>query len=94
MNDCRFNGISRNNLSKIKDGAYAKNIDGKQSKGTHWVLLFIDSNEAVHFDYFGSKYIPQEVLSKIIDKSITHNIFRTQSDDSIMRGCYCMAFIV
>ena len=39
-------------------------------------LLFIDRNTAVYFDSFGTEYIPQEVLSKIRNKSITHNIFR------------------
>ena len=39
------------------------------------------------------EYIPQEVLSKIRDKSITHNIFRIQDNDSIMCGFYCIAFI-
>ena len=32
----RFNGVfSRNNLPRIKDGAYAKNIDDENSKGTN-----------------------------------------------------------
>ena len=65
----------------------------KNSKGTHWVLLFIDKNTAVYFDSFGIEYIPQEVLNKIKDKSITHNIFRIQDNESIMCGFYCIAFI-
>ena len=44
-------------------------------------------------DSFGIEYIPQEVLNKIRDKSITHNKFRIESDDSIMCGFYCIAFI-
>ena len=32
----RFNGVySRDNLSRIKEGAYAINLDYKPSKGTH-----------------------------------------------------------
>ena len=27
------------------------------------------------------------------DKSITHNILRTQNNESIMHGFYCVAFI-
>ena len=42
---------------------------------------------------FGIEYIPQEVLNKIKDKSITHNIFRIQDNESIMCGFYCIAFI-
>ena len=56
----RFNGVfSRNNLPKIKDGAYIINLDDKNSKGTHWVSLFIDRNVAVYFDSFAFEYIPQ-----------------------------------
>ena len=44
----RFNGVFlRNNLPRIKDGAYVINLDDKKSKGTHWVSLFIDKNTAV-----------------------------------------------
>ena len=46
-----------------------------------------------YFDSFEIEDIPQEVFSKIKDKSITHNILRIQSDYSIMCGFYCIAFI-
>ena len=39
------------------------------------------------------EYIPQEVLNKIRDKSITHNIFRIQDNDLIMCKFNCIAFI-
>ena len=93
-NDCSFNGVfPSKNLPRIKNGAYVINLDDKKSKVTHWVSLFIDRNTAVYFDSFGTEYIPQEVLNKIEDKSITHNIFRIQDDDSIMCGFYCITFI-
>ena len=58
--DCRFNGVFlRNNLPRIKDGTHVKNLDDKNSKGTHWILLFVDRNLAVYFDFFGIEYIPQ-----------------------------------
>ena len=69
------------------------NLDNKQSKGTHWFSLFIDQNSAVSFDSFGIEYVPQEVLNKIRAKSITHNIFRMQNNESIMCEFYCIAFI-
>ena len=47
----------------------------------------------MYFDYFGTEYIPQEVLNKIKDKSITHNIFRVQVNESIISGFYCIDFI-
>ena len=90
----RFSGVfSRDNLLRIKDGAYVIKLDGQQSKGTNWISLFIDRNKALYFYSFGIVYIPQEVINKIKDKSITHNIFRIYSDDSIICGFYCITFI-
>ena len=39
------------------------------------------------------KNISQEVLNKIKDKSITHNIIRIQYNDSVMCRFYCITFI-
>ena len=64
-----------------------------KSKGTHWVSLFIDSNTALYFDSCGIEYIPQEVLNKIRDKSVTHNILRIQDNESITGGFYFITFI-
>ena len=37
----RFNGVSsRNNLPRIKDGAYVINLDDKNSKGAQWVSFY------------------------------------------------------
>ena len=69
------------------------NLDDKKSKETHWVSLFIDRNTAVYFDSFGTEYIPQEVLNKIKDKSVIHNIFRIQDNESIMCKFYCIVFV-
>ena len=55
--------------------------------------MFIDRNTAVCFDSFGIEYITQEVLNKIREKSITHNIFRIQDNDSVICGFYCIAFV-
>ena len=43
--------------------------------------------------FFGIEHIAADVLNKTKDKSITHNIFRAQSHDSIMCGFYCITFI-
>ena len=42
---------------------------------------------------FGIEYIPQEVLNKARDKSITRNIFRLQDNESITCGFQCFAFL-
>ena len=39
-NKTRFNGVySRDNLPKIKDGAYVINLDECSDIGTHWITL-------------------------------------------------------
>ena len=76
-----------------QDGGYVIIFNDKNSKGTHWVSLFISQNRAVSFDSFGIEYILQEVLNKIKDKSITHNIFRILDNESIIGGFYCITFI-
>ena len=43
--------------------------------------------------WHGVEYIPQEVSNKIKDKSITHNIFGIQDNESIISGFCCVAFI-
>ena len=44
----KFNGFySRNNLLKIKDGAYVINLDEYKSIGTHWIALYANANNLV-----------------------------------------------
>ena len=47
----------RENLPKRKDRMYAINLKDKQSKGTHWVVLFIYKNKAVYYVSFGTEHI-------------------------------------
>ena len=56
-------------------------------KGAHWVSLFIDKDTTVYFDSFEIEYIPQDILSKTKNKSVTHNIV-------IMMILLCVHFIV
>ena len=87
----RFHGLfSRNNLPWINDGVYVISII-KIVKELGFIIF--DKNLALYFDPFDFEYIPQEVLNKIKDKSITHNIFRIQNNESIMCRFYCIAFI-
>ena len=53
-NDPRFNGVySRDNLQKIKDGAYIRNFDGYSDIGTHWVAFYVQNNDVTYFYSFG-----------------------------------------
>ena len=70
--------MTSGSLWNYDNKSYVINLDNKKYKGTQWVPLFVDRNTAAYFDSFGTEYIPQEVLYKIKDKPITHNIFRIQ----------------
>ena len=102
-NEPRINGVySRNNLpNKIKKGAYVINLDDYENTGTHWVSLFVKTNEVIYFDSFGIEHIPKEINKFIRNDTIKSssleriksNIFRIQAYDSIMCGYSCIEFI-
>ena len=83
---------SRNNLpNKIKKGAYVINLDEYENTGTHWIAVFIKTNEVISFDSFGIEHIPKEI-NKFIgnNKKIKANIFGIQA---IMCEYFCIEFI-
>ena len=60
QNESRFNGVySRDNLTKIKDGAYIINLDEYSDIGTHWVALYVQNINFTYFDSFGVEHIPK-----------------------------------
>ena len=71
QNEAKFNGVySRNNLPKIKDGAYVINLGEYASIAIHWIALYVNNNNNVtHFDSFGVEHIPKE-MKKLIRKKI------------------------
>ena len=75
QNESRFNGVySRDNLPKIKDGAYVIYLDECSDIETHWVALYVagaspkdvNNNDVIHFDSFGVEHIPKEIKTLII----------------------------
>ena len=67
QNEPRFNGVySRDNLPKIKDGAYVINLDEYSDIGTHWVALHVNDNDVTYFDSFRVEHIPKEIKTLII----------------------------
>ena len=75
QNESRFNGVySRDNLPKIKDGAYVIYLDECSDIGTHWVALYVagaspkdvNNNDVIYFDSFGVEHIPKEIKTLII----------------------------
>ena len=94
QNEPRFNGVYfRDNLPRIKDGAYAININEYSDIGTHWIGLYVQNNDVTYFGSFGVKHIPEEIKTFIGNKNIKINIFRIQACDSIMCGYFCIGFI-
>ena len=82
---------SRDNLpDKIKNGAYAINLDEYSTIGTHWIALYALNNNVTYFDSFGVEHIPKEI-NKFIDRSlVTVNIYRIQAYDSVMCRYFCI----
>ena len=78
---------------KKKKGAYVITLDEYENTGTHWIALFVKTNEAIYFDSFGIEHIPKEIEHVIGNKEVKANIFRLQTCDSIMCGYYCIDFI-
>ena len=78
QNEPRFNGVySRDNLPKIKDGAYVINLDEYSDIGTHWVALYMQNN-VTYFDSVGVGHIPKEIKTFINNRNIKTNIFTIQ----------------
>ena len=47
----KFNGVcSRNNLPKVKGGAFVINLDELKLIGTHWIALYVSDNNVTYFD--------------------------------------------
>ena len=62
QNELKFNGAySRNNLSKIKDGAFMINLDEYELIGTLSIVLYVNDNNVTYFDSFGVEHIPKEI---------------------------------
>ena len=54
QNEPKFDGVySRNNLPKIKDGAYVINFDEFKS-------LYVNGDNVTYFYSFGAEFIPKE----------------------------------
>ena len=74
QNEPRFNGVcSRDNLPKMKDGAYIINLDEYSDIGTHWVALYMQNNNnnkknnsVVYFDSFSVEHIPKKLKHLLI----------------------------
>ena len=93
QNEPKFNGVySRNNLPRIKDGAYEINLNEHKSIGNHWIALYVNGDNGDNFDSYAVEYIPKEI-KEFLSKNIKTNICRIRANDSIMSGYFCIGFI-
>ena len=64
QNKPKFNGVySRNNLPKMRDGLYVKNLDEYKSTGTLWKVLYMNGEIVTYFDSLGVEHIPKEITN-------------------------------
>ena len=76
QNKPKFNGVySRDNLPRIRDGAYVINLDEYSDIETHWIALYVQNDDVTYFDSFGVEHIPEEIKIFIGNKNIKTNIF-------------------
>ena len=62
QNEARFSGVySRDNLPKIKDGAYVINVYKYSDIRTHWVALYVHNDDVTYFNSFGVEHILKEI---------------------------------
>ena len=62
QNEPRFNGVySRDNLPRIRVGAFVINLDEYSDIGTHWIALYVVNNNVNYFDNLGVEHIPKEI---------------------------------
>ena len=67
QNRPRFNGVySRDNLPKIKNGAYVINLDEYSDIESHWIALYVFNNDVTYLDSFGIEDILKEIKKFII----------------------------
>ena len=56
QNEPKFNSVySKNNLPKIRDGAYLINLDEHKSIETRWRALYVNGNNIIYFDGFSKR---------------------------------------
>ena len=67
QHESRLNGVySKDNLherrfTEIKDRAYIINLDKYSDIGNHWVVLYVQNNDATYFDSFGVELIEKRL---------------------------------
>ena len=77
----------------MRHGTYVKDIDEYSDIGTHWIALYVLSNNVDCFVSFGVQPILKENIAFIDIFTIVTNIFRIQAYDSVMGEYFYIGFI-
>ena len=93
QNESKFNGVySRDNSSnKIKDGEYIINLDEYADIATRWIALYCKDIEIIYFD---TNIFLKNLKKFIGQKNLKINIFRIQSNNSVMCGCFYIGVLI
>ena len=81
--------------------AYVINLDEYSDIATHWVALYVKTDDITYFDSFGVEHISKGIIkfvgrpssSALLLKNVIANIFRIRAYDSIMCGYFCIGLI-
>jgi hypothetical protein len=76
----------------VTNGGYVINLDNLDGQGTHWVALWIENNDAVYFDSFGSPP-PLSVIKFCKRKNFIESDYIIQNINQVACGYYCLAFL-
>ena len=94
QNEPKLNGVySRNNLSKIKGGAYIISLDEYEPIETRWIAWYVNDNNVTYFDSLRIEHIPKEIRKFIRNKNIITSFYRIEAYDPIMCRYLCIGFI-
>ena len=90
QNEPRFNGVYSPN--KIKDGTYVINLDEYADVRTNWIAVYCKDIEIIYFNSFRVEHVPKETETFIGHKN-KKNLFRVQTNKSIMCRYFCIGLI-
>ena len=90
----KFDSVySRNNLPNIKDETYVINLNEFKSIGTHWIVLYVNGKNVIHFHSIWVEHILKQIKKFIGNKNIITNIYRIQAYYSIICRYFCIGSI-
>ena len=75
QNNLKFNDVySRNNFSKIKEGAYSVNLDEDDLIASHQIAVYVNVENVTYFDIFAVEHIPKEIRKIIGNKNVKNKL--------------------